>query len=68
MTTLSKRKKIISAVNKIPEILVDDIYNYLEFLKFRNSKNDIIETALASESALAKDWLKQEEDKAWVNL
>ena len=30
--------------------------------------NNRIETYLASESALAKEWLNQEEDEAWKNL
>ncbi|HQZ97245.1 MAG TPA: hypothetical protein PLP21_13065 [Pyrinomonadaceae bacterium] len=32
------------------------------------SEPDIPETALLSENALAADWLKDEEDKAWSHL
>ena len=33
-----------------------------------NGKTDKIETYLASENSLAKEWLTTEEDKAWENL
>lgn len=33
-----------------------------------NSKAEIPETALLSEDALAEDWLRPEEDEAWLHL
>lgn len=33
-----------------------------------NSKEEIPETALLSEDALAEDWLRPEEDEAWLHL
>jgi len=33
-----------------------------------NSKAEITETALLSEDALAEDWLRPEEDEAWLHL
>ena len=33
-----------------------------------NGKDEIPETHYASESALAKDWLTDEEEKAWQDL
>lgn len=33
-----------------------------------NSQAEIPETALLSEDALAEDWLRPEEDEAWLHL
>ena len=41
--------------------------NFIEFLKTRVIK-ERFEATLLSESSLAKDWLKPEEDKAWKDL
>lgn len=71
MTVIQKRKKVIEEVKKIPDNLVDAVYTYLKTIRSRKKrikKKDIIETALASELILAKDWLKKEEDEAWKDL
>ncbi|MBF0606463.1 MAG: hypothetical protein HQL61_02780 [Magnetococcales bacterium] len=31
-------------------------------------KNEVLATAIASETSLKKDWLKSEEDEAWKDL
>jgi hypothetical protein len=68
MTTTVKRKKIIQEINSIPENFLDEVYSFLESFKFRKINTRHLETTIASESSLAKDWLKHEEDKAWENL
>ena len=42
-------------------------WTFVRFLKARNAQGSF-ETALLSESALAKDWLHSEEDEAWRDL
>ncbi|MBK1733376.1 hypothetical protein [Thiococcus pfennigii] len=37
-------------------------------LTFLTPVEDVAETALLAESALAEDWLKSEEDAAWAHL
>jgi len=37
-------------------------------IPFQVAAKKLNETTLASESALAKDWLSPEEDSAWANL
>ncbi|GHT05329.1 hypothetical protein FACS189440_01070 [Bacteroidia bacterium] len=39
-----------------------------EFMKRDTSESEVIETYLASENLLAKDWLTPEENEAWKNL
>jgi hypothetical protein len=46
---------------------IDMNTNDLNLLKLKTSKNRM-ETAILSESVLAKDWLSPEEDEAWKNL
>ncbi|MFA6923356.1 MAG: hypothetical protein WC223_03790 [Bacteroidales bacterium] len=40
----------------------------LRVKNIKESTRDFTFTHLASETALAKDWLKPEEDEAWKNL
>ncbi len=42
--------------------------NPLDTLDVKAKNISISETTLLSESSLAKDWLTEEEDKAWQNL
>ena len=62
-----QRKKIEDEVKNIPDHYLDEVYSYLSYLKFRATE-DKIQTDLASQSSLAKDWLRPEEDEAWKNL
>ena len=39
-----------------------------ETLDAYTNKKEIIETYIASESSLSKDWYKEEEKKIWQNL
>ncbi len=54
-------------MKNIPDDYLDEIYAYLNYLKFRAAE-DKIQTDLASQSSLAKDWQRPEEDEAWKNL
>jgi hypothetical protein len=66
-----ERKKLLDEIKKLPDGLLDEIYNYLQYVKFKTlhkKQTEIIETAFASQDILSKDWLKPEEDKAWENL
>jgi len=64
---MSKKDAIIAELDKVPERFMDDILDYIKFLKEKlNIQN--IETAIMSESSLKKDWLRPEEDEAWRDL
>lgn len=56
----------------LPEKAQKELYNYYLFLKQRyltdKLKEDTEITALFNEDVLAKDWNREEEDKAWENF
>ena len=43
------------------------VLDFVHFLKAKAGREKL-DTAVMSESSLAKDWLKQEEDEAWQSL
>lgn len=54
-------------IDVFPEPYLEEILDFIYFLKGKASKKGI-ETAILSQSVLAKDWLSPEEDEAWKNL
>ena len=64
---MSKKDTIIAELDKVPEKFLDEILDYINFLKEKLIKQKL-ETVLMSESSLKKDWLQPEEDGAWQDL
>jgi len=64
---MSKKSEIIAELENIPENLLEDVLDYINFLKSKTNRQKLA-TALASESILKKDWLLPEEDEAWRDL
>ncbi|OIP61486.1 MAG: DUF2281 domain-containing protein [Nitrospirae bacterium CG_4_9_14_3_um_filter_53_35] len=64
---MSKKELLISELEQFTEPLLDEVLDFVHFLKTKLTK-ERIDTAIASESALRKDWLKAEEDEAWQSL
>ncbi|MHA1192791.1 MAG: DUF2281 domain-containing protein [Promethearchaeota archaeon] len=64
---ISKIDQIINELNQFPEKLLEEIFDYVKYLKAKLIK-DNMETAIVSESSLKKDWSRPEEDEAWQNL
>lgn len=64
---MTKREEILQRLNKIPDSLIEEILDFIEFLKTKAVK-ERFEVTFLSESSLAKDWLRPEEDKAWQDL
>ena len=58
---------IIQEIEQVPEPLLEEVLDFLRFLKAKQSSQRL-ETAVLSESSLRKDWLSQEEDEAWQDL
>lgn len=58
------RKQLIEEIEQIPEPLLDEIHDFVSFLKAR-IREERMDTAPASESPLKKDWLCAEEEVAW---
>ena len=63
---MDKREEIVRELKHIPEPLLDEVMDFVRFVKFGHA--DKVESALLSEMSLAKDWLSPEEDEAWQDL
>jgi hypothetical protein len=61
------REQAIQEIQTAPEEMVREVLDFLRFLGAR-ARAERLETALASEATLAKDWSTPEEDEAWRSL
>ena len=64
---MSKKELLLSEIEQVPEPLLDEVLDFVHFLKTKTIK-ERLDTAIASESSLKKDWLMPEEDEAWQDL
>jgi len=64
---MDRKRTLIREVEDLPTAFLEEVIDFVQFLKVKATQ-DHLETALLSESALGKDWLKPEEDEAWEGL
>ena len=64
---MSKKEILISEIEQVPESYLDEVLDFVHFLKSKILREKI-DTAIASESSLRRDWLLPEEDEAWQGL
>jgi len=64
---MNKKELILNEIEKVPEPLLEEILDFVRFLKTK-VVGERMEAAVASESSLKKDWLKPEEGEAWLDL
>ena len=64
---MNKKELIAKEIEQVPEPLLEEVLDFVRFLKSKRAQ-DKLETTLLAESALRKDWLRAEEDEAWENL
>jgi len=64
---MDKKEFLLSEIEQIPEPFLDELLDFVQFLKTKTIKERLA-TAIASESSLKKDWLRPEEDEAWRGL
>jgi len=64
---MSNKEKIIKEIEQIPDDHLEEALDFIRYLKTKKLQ-ERLETAIASESSLQKDWLKPEEEAAWQNL
>jgi len=64
---MSNKEAVIKEIEQIPEPFLEEVLDFVHFLKTKITK-ERLDIAIASESALRKDWLKPEEDEAWQSL
>lgn len=65
MASSTTRQIIWTLLQDLPDDLVDEVADFVQFLRLRHTVPD---TAMLSEAALAEGWLTPEEDEAWKNL
>ena len=64
---MSKKEILIKEIEQVPEPFLDEVLDFVRFIRAKGIK-ERMNTAIASESSLAKDWLKPGEDESWENL
>jgi hypothetical protein len=64
---VTAKEILLHEIEGVPDSLVAEVIDFVRFLKTQRNL-ERLETALLSESALRKDWLRPEEDEAWRDL
>ncbi|BDA70588.1 unknown protein [Rivularia sp. IAM M-261] len=64
---MSTKEILLKELDQTPEYLLTEILDFVQFIKNKHLQEKI-EISIMSESSLAKDWLKPEEDEAWKDL
>ncbi len=64
---MSTREALSEEIKNTPERLLDEVYDYLLFLKHKKQSEKVM-THIVSEKTLSRDWDSPEEDEAWKNL
>lgn len=63
---MTTRESMLREMESASEPVLQEVLDYLRFLMAK--PGDVHEIARASESVLAQDWLRPEEDEAWADL
>jgi hypothetical protein len=61
---MGNKEAVIKEIEEIPEPFLEEVLDFVHFPKTKLAKGRL-DTAIASESVLKKDWLNPEEDEAW---
>lgn len=64
---MSRRELLLGEIEQVPEPLLEEVLDFVRFLK-RKVARERMDTAIATESSLRKDWLRSEEEEAWQEL
>lgn len=64
---MTEKEVVLQEIDALPDECVADVLQYIRQLRLKAAVRRS-PTALASEAALAKDWLRDEEDEAWCDL
>jgi hypothetical protein len=64
---MNTKEELMSEIEKTPEPFLSEVLDFVHFLRAKACREKLDITVM-SESSLAKDWLKQEEDEAWQSL
>lgn len=64
---MGTKETLVREIEGVPDLFLEEVLDFVQFLKAKK-RQEALETALASEPTLKKDWLKPEEDEAWRSL
>lgn len=64
---MSNKEVLIKEIEELPEEKLQEVIDFVRSLKSHQREEELGIT-LVSEPSLAKDWLKEEEDRAWDDL
>jgi len=64
---IDRKETLIREVENLPTAFLQEVLDFVQFLKVKATQEHL-ETALLSESALRKGWLRPEENEAWQGL
>jgi hypothetical protein len=64
---MNTKEELINEIERTPEPFLSEVLDFVHFLRTKADREKL-DIAVMSESSLAKDWLKPEEDEAWQNL
>jgi hypothetical protein len=64
---MNTKEELIKELEKTSEPFLSEVLDFVHFLKAK-AKRDKLDVTMMSESSLAKDWLRQEEEEAWQGL
>ncbi len=64
---MNKKELIMTEIQQVPEPLLEKVLDFVRLLRAKHTQEKL-EISLLSESSLAKDWLRPEEDDAWQDL
>ncbi|MBI1884682.1 MAG: DUF2281 domain-containing protein [Chlamydiae bacterium] len=64
---MTKRELLIGQIQKVPDSLIEEVLDFISFLKSKVLKEKH-HPLFISESSLQKDWLRPEEEESWKNL
>ncbi|AVH71019.1 DUF2281 domain-containing protein [Nostoc sp. 'Lobaria pulmonaria (5183) cyanobiont'] len=62
------KEQITQELEKLPEPLLQEILDFVQFLQAKYQKEKTLEITIMSESSLQKDWLRSEENTALQDL
>ncbi len=64
---MTAKESLLQVVDELPSEYLRDLEDFAKRLRLKAAHQEV-PTALASEAALARDWLRPEEDEAWKDL
>ena len=65
---MNSKEQIIEQIEYIPEPLLNEVLDFIQFLKYKHLSQEKLEPALLSESSLQRDWLTPKDDEALKHL